>query len=318
LKVAVSSRSIFGILAYSALILGVFLYSLNERTSIEVVSVGVFAALGALDAVLEFSRRRLVTGGFPVVLRLMHFPIFLPALWIGGGLFFAAGGGLIRRTCELGVALGFKVMSSPLNKCYTDSLTVWPSTRETYWALGVGIIVGAAVSIIVTLGLNNPLKLQREFSELGEAIDPFASAFFAAYGMEAGLKLTTVLPVPTKFSTAATFVVISALIALPAGIATGCGGGLLKRLLSDVAHGRFRSMINTLFSWPSTSNLKLFLAITAFGWGFYILNIPIPTKFGICIDIANAKMYLTALICAFIGLASWIFTSSPGQGLTRT
>jgi hypothetical protein len=280
------------------------LYSYNAKLSIELVCLGLFAAVGALSGSFEFASHWLSrTNPARPFYTCRHPGLIL--IWIFAGGALASGGGSIRRGLEIGAMSLADATGFTLRECYVPSLTImWPGAYEGYEAVGWGILVGAAVSILFLHGVSLRL-IQDKQVKLGQAIvaiDLLATAFFAAYGIEAGMKFTSSLPVVS--ATALAFLIVSALFIIPSSMLAGSGGGLMKGIVVDLVLLRPKNMLPTLSTWFQSRTLWISTCTSIFGFVFYQLLTRPPLKFGTCIMLDNRQMFWTLLVCAAASVAA--------------
>jgi hypothetical protein len=305
-----------GLLAFLALCTCGFFVFRDARISVEVVAIGFFGAIGAIDGCLEFAKSRMSRAGNPSApvppFLLWQYPRRLIFLCIACGFGLAAGGGILRRFAETEISHLFLRWGAQLKDCYTVALSIfWPPDYAGYPAAFIGVVAGGLVWVIITLKRGEADPLQVNLAKLTRAVDRFASAFFAIYGIEAAIKLAAALPVPPLLTSArpaqvAFFVAVSGALAIPAGILSSCGGGVVKGIAVDVALWRPSRIGQTIADWFQHPNLKVFRVISILGFIAYLVLDRSPPQIGSCVTIDDFKMYLTAVACAFVSVSSWI------------
>jgi hypothetical protein len=284
-----------------------FYYSGDPKLSIEVVSLGFFAAVGALSGGFEFAldwlsraSRRTPPSHFYSVVQFGLVPT-----WILAGFALAGGGGGIRRGIEIVVAFVAERSDNPLKICYDPALTVlWPGQYEGYGAVTFGIGIGAILSVLSTHRVS-VVTVQGRQSDLDAAVhyvDYLATAFFAAYGIEAAMKFTSSLPLSA--ATQFTFLAVTAIFVIPSSILMGCGGGLLKGIVIDLVLLRPRDILTNAKKWFFKPAPWVYAGISFLGLVFYELLDRTPLQFGTCAKLDDFYLLLTTLACSLIAAAA--------------
>jgi hypothetical protein len=287
----------------------------DPKLAIEIISLGFFAAAGAISGGFEYAKDWLGRTGNGRLFHPIH--LLLLIIWPAAGIALAAGGGAARRGAEIGVAWLANLADAPMKICYSPVLTIlWPGEYAGWDAVRFGVVVGALLSFVFLFRVSLA-DIQRRESGLAGAIyyvDFIASAFFAAYGIEAGMKFISALPigVATHFASLA----CSAAVIIPSSILFGCGGGLLKGLSIDLILVRPGRILATACRWCNPLHFLIFASISVVGFIFYELLARPPWQLGTCIMLDDQSMFWTLIMCASVAVAAvWGLTTGLEDGL---
>ncbi|MCK1745175.1 hypothetical protein IVA80_31335 [Bradyrhizobium sp. 139] len=204
----------------------------------------------------------------------------------------------------------FASYGTPLRSCYKPALTIlWPGQYGGYGAVTTGIGIGAILSAVATLKIRigDLAARQTQLNEATRFIDYIATAFFAAYGIEAALKFTSALPLAIGNASPGNhfaFLALVAAFAIPSCMLSGCGGGLVKGVVVDLVLIRPRNIWRTCCNWFLEPNLWIFAAIALLGFVFYELLDRTPLSFGSCAPVSDTGLYLTMLACSAIAVCA--------------
>ncbi|HZR72668.1 hypothetical protein [Bradyrhizobium sp.] len=304
-------RRLLTIAVFGALIACLHPFISDQQRAIELVSIAFFAAFGTLDGTFDLAQHWLArrAGAVPA-------PVFEPwrqprllLIWPLCGLGLASGGGIIRRSIEIGVAAAALAWwDVHLRNCYDPPLTVfWAWGHPYFWAAGIGVALGAVLAFALTFRTSDAAPIQSRIQDLIRALDRLVSAFFAAYGIEAALKFSAALSVdvaPGPWSKFGVMLQI-ALFAIVAGMLMASGGGLFKRILTNLLLLRPRNILCEFYDWLAVPTLYLYGSIAIFGLLLYVI-LDRSLTFGNCPSINTQYMFLTMLTCAGVGFCAYV------------
>jgi hypothetical protein len=286
------------------------LYITDQQRAIELVSLAFFAAFGALSGTFDFAGRwlaRQATGAPNPVFEAWRQPRLL-LIWPICAFSLAAGGGVIRRSLEIGIAaLLLSCCGIRMLECYNPPLTVfWAWGHPYYWAIGVGGFTGAVLAFLLTFRISDVVPVQMRADHLVEAVDSLVSAFFAAYGIEAAVKFLSALPLYGWSTVWFLFWTVVSAFASAGLMATG--GGLLKGILLNLLLWEFRNIPGVFRNWFTRPTLGLYGALGSLGFVFYELLDRSPLSFATCPQINSGYMFGTMVFCAMVGMCTYIMT----------
>jgi hypothetical protein len=145
-------------------------------------------------------------------------------------------------------------------------------------------------------------------------MDGFATCFFAAYGIEAGLhfvngfppKIVQIIPAAWEglFFFFLNYVALLWIVMIFAGL-TACGGGLARAIAIDVFLLRQSRVREVVRSFPKKRSTQNAAAIGAVGLAMYwLLETSIPVE-GQCQQLDKALLFKILLACGGAGIGLW-------------